>query len=69
LTAAAVSRRSTADSPLRIFRTAASRLALYSLIRLAVISASGVSAPNSAFSRSSWRRSASMVRFRALLAR
>jgi hypothetical protein len=48
-----VSRRSTAPLPLPMMRTAESRLALYSLIRLAVISASGVSSPNSAFNRSS----------------
>jgi hypothetical protein len=59
--AAAVSRRATAVTPSPTFRTVASRLALNSLMQLAVISASCASPPNSAFDRSSWRRSASIA--------
>ena len=64
MTAAAVSRRSVVFSPSPIVRTAASRLALYSLIRPAVISASGVVSPSADFRCLTIRWSFASERFR-----
>jgi len=67
--AAAVSRRSVAVSPVPIFRTAARRFDLYSLIRAAVISPSGVFSPSSAFRCLTMRVSFASERFRDFAAR
>ena len=62
--AAAVSRRSVEVSPVPIFRTAARRFDRYSLIRAAVISASGVFPPSSAFRCLTMRMSFARERLR-----
>ena len=67
--AAAVSGRSVVFSPAPTFRTAASRFDRYSLIRRAVISPSGVSAPSSAFRCLTIRVSFASERFRDFAAR